>query len=126
MAGRLQVHLMLSIHCNSVVDPRANGYEGYTLPGQNQSDVLADALLKSYGAAFPQIRLRADLRDGDLDKEADLLVLKAAPPGLPKVLFELAFLSNQQEEAWLGNPANYPGIAAALGRGIENWSKNLR
>ena len=126
MAGRLQVHLMLSIHCNSVADPRANGCECFTLPGQDASDLLADELLKSYRTSFPQIRLRADLRDGDLDKEADLRVLKAAPPRLPKVLFELAFLSNPQEEAWLGDPANYPGIAAALGRGIENWGKNSR
>jgi N-acetylmuramoyl-L-alanine amidase len=126
MAGRLQVHLMLSIHCNSVADPRANGCECFTLSGQDASDLLADELLRSYRTSFPNIRLRADLRDGDLDKEADLLVLKAAPPRLPKVLFELAFLSNPQEEAWLGDPANYPGIAAALGRGIENWSKNLR
>ncbi|MEA4872163.1 MAG: N-acetylmuramoyl-L-alanine amidase [Synergistaceae bacterium] len=122
MAGRIGADLMLSLHCNSVADPRANGYEGYTLPGQDQSDVLADSLLKSYGAAFPHIRLRSDLRDGDLDKEMDLRVLHSAPPRLPKVLFELAFLSNPQEEAFLGNSDNYPAIAAALGQGIMNWA----
>ena len=123
MAGRLQVHLMLSIHCNSVADPRANGYEGYTLPGQDQSDVLANSLLKSYGRAFPQIRLRSNLRDGDLDKEMDLQVLHSAPPRLPKVLFELAFLSHPAEEAFLGNSDNYPAIAAALGEGIMDWAR---
>lgn len=123
MAGRVGANALLSLHCNSVADPRANGYEGYTLPGQDQSDVLADSLLKSYGRAFRQIRLRADLRDGDLDKEMDLRVLHSAPPHLPKVLFELAFLSNPAEEAFLGNSDNYPAIAAALGEGIMNWAR---
>lgn len=123
MAGRIGANLLLSLHCNSVADPRANGYEGYTLPGQDQSDVLADSLLKSYGRAFPQIRLRSDLRDRDLDKELDLRVLHSAPPRLPKVLFELAFLSYPAEEAFLGNSDNYPAIAAALGEGIMDWAR---
>lgn len=123
MAGRIGAGLLLSLHCNSVADPSANGYEGYTLPGQDASDLLAEELLKSYGAAFPHIRLRSDRRDGDLDKEMDLMVLKSAPPHLPKVLFELAFLSNPAEEAFLGNSDNYPAIAAALGQGIINWAR---
>lgn len=123
MAGRVGANALLSLHCNSVADPRANGYEGYTLPGQDQSDVLADSLFKSYGRAFPQIRLRSDLRDGDLDKEMDLRVLHSAPPHLPKVLFELAFLSNPREEAFLGNSDNYSAIAAALGEGILTWAR---
>ena len=126
MAGRIGANLLLSIHCNASTDPRANGYECFTLPGQDQSDVLADELLRSYGRAFPHLRLRADRRDGDLDKEMDLRVLKTAPPHLPKVLFELAFLSNAAEEAWLGNSANYPAIAAALGEGIMSWIRYQR
>lgn len=122
MAGRVGANALLSIHCNSAADPRAHGYECFTLPGQDGSDILADALLRSYGRAFPQMRLRADMRDGDLDKEMDLRVLRSAPPHLPKVLFELAFLSNPQEEAFLGNSDNYPAIAAALGEGILTWA----
>ena len=125
MAGRIGAGFMLSLHCNSVADPRANGCECFTLPGQNQSDRLADELLKSYRIAFPDIRLRSDTRDGDLDKEMDLRVLNSAPPGIPKALFELAFLSNPQEEAFLGNSNNYPAIAAALGEGILNWGRTL-
>lgn len=123
MAGRVGANALLSIHCNSAADPRAHGYECFTLPGQDGSDILADALLRSYGRAFPQMRLRSDLRDGDLDKEMDLRVLHSAPPHLPKVLFELAFLSNPREEAFLGNSDNYPAIAAALGEGIMNWAR---
>lgn len=123
MAGRIGADLLLSLHCNSSADPRANGHEGYTLPGQDASDLLAEYILKSYGAAFPQIRLRSDLRDGDLDKEMDLRVLRSAPPHLPKVLFELGFLSHPEEEEFLGDSKNYPAIAAALGQGIINWAR---
>ena len=123
MAGRVGANALLSFHCNSAADPRAHGYEGFTLPGQDESDVLADALLRSYGRAFPQMKLRADTRDGDLDKEMDLRVLRSAPPHIPKVLFELAFLSNPAEEEFLGDSKNYPAIAVALGEGIMNWAR---
>ena len=123
MAGRVGANALLSIHGNSAADPRAHGYEGFTLPGQDESDVLADALLMSYGRAFPQMKLRADTRDGDLDKEMDLRVLRSAPPHIPKVLFELAFLSNPAEEVFLGDSKNYPIIAAALGEGIMDWAR---
>ena len=123
MAGRVGANALLSIHGNSAADPRAHGYEGFTLPGQDESDVLADALLRSYGRAFPQMKLRADTRDGDLDKEMDLRVLRSAPPHIPKVLFELAFLSNPAEEVFLGDSKNYPIIAAALGEGIMDWAR---
>ena len=123
MAGRVGANALLSIHGNSSADPRAHGYECFTLPGQDESDVLADALLRSYGRAFPQMKLRADTRDGDLDKEMDLRVLRSAPPHIPKVLFELAFLSNPVEEEFLGDSKNYPIIAAALGEGIMDWAR---
>lgn len=126
MAGRVQANCMLSIHCNSAPAPQANGYECFTLPGQDASDPFATELLRSYGAAFPFLHLRADTSDGDIDKETSLLVLKSAPQGVAKALFELAFLSNPAEEKFLANPANYPLIAAALGAGICNWGAKNR
>jgi len=126
MAGRVGANCLVSVHCNSSADGKANGYECFTLPGQDISDPLATEMLLSYGRAFQHLRLRADTRDGDIDKETDLLVLKSTLPGIAKCLFELAFLSNRTEEAWLGNPGNYPAIAAALGAGICNWGMKMR
>lgn len=126
MSGRLGVNCLVSIHCNSAADPRANGYECFTLPGQDISDNLAILILKSYGSVFPHLKLRADMSDGDMDKETDLLVLKSAAPKIAKCLFELAFLSNRAEEEWLSNPGNYPAIAAAIGTGICNWGIKMR
>ena len=126
MAGRYGAHCLVSIHCNSAADPNANGYECFTLPGQDVSDPLATEMLLAYGRAFPHLRLRADTRDGDIDREMDLLVLKSVSPGIAKCLFELAFLSNKAEEEWLGDPKNYLAIATALGTGICNWGMKMR
>ena len=114
MAGA-NADLMLSLHCNSVADPRANGYEGYTLPGQDQSDVLAIRFLKVMVRAFPQIRLRSDLRDGDLDKEMDLRVtLRAAPC---RKCYSKAGLFIPPGRRGFSGQLGYPAIAAALGEG---------
>lgn len=125
MAGCRNANCLISMHCNSAVDTRAHGYEGFTIPGQDISDGLASEMLRSYGAAFPHLSLRADMRDGDADKEADLRVIKRLTPGIAGVLFELAFLSNKAEEAWLGDKRNYPMIAAALALGINRWASHF-
>lgn len=126
MAGRLSANCLISIHCNSAADASAHGFECFTTPGQDISDGLATEMLRSYGSAFPHLSLRADMRDGDADKEADLRVIKRITPGIAGVLFELAFLSNRIEEGWLGDRRNHPMIAAALGRGIDNWGRHMR
>jgi len=124
VAGRLNANCLISIHCNSAADTRAHGFECFTTPGRDISDGLASEILRSYGYAFPHLTLRADMRDGDADKEADLRVIKRLSPGIAGVLFELAFLSNQTEEAWLGDRRNHSMIAEALAQGIYNWGKH--
>lgn len=116
---------IFSLHCNSAADPKAYGYECYTLPGQDQSDAWATSLLYHYKQAFPKQRIRADLRDGDPDKEANLAVLRHRTPNgelrNTGVLFELPFLSNPAEEAWLADQENYPKIARVLCDGTIAW-----
>ena len=116
---------IFSLHCNSAADPKAYGYECYTLPGQDQSDAWATSLLYHYKQAFPKQRIRADLRDGDPDKEANLAVLRHRTPNgelrNTGVLFELPFLSNPAEEAWLADQGNYPKIARVLCDGTIAW-----
>lgn len=123
MAGAIGADCLVSIHCNSAVATTAKGYECFTTPGQDESDRLAAEMIKYYGKAFPQIKLRADRRDGDDDKEANLRVIKQVAPGIAAVLFELAFISNPVEEAFLANKINHQLIACALARGIDNWGR---
>lgn len=116
---------ILSLHCNSAVDPRAHGYECYTLPGRDNSDNWASALLFFYKQMFPTQAMRTDMSDGDPDKETNLAVLRQRLAGgeirNTGVLFELPFLSNPTEEKWLANKANYPQIVRALCDGTIAW-----
>ena len=68
MANRLKADAFVSIHCNGAVAPEANGFEIYTTPGQNRSDILATAIFESWSKAFPAQRKRTDYRDNDPDK----------------------------------------------------------
>lgn len=120
---------IFSLHCNSATNPKAYGYECYTLPGQDISDTLAVAVLTHYQQMFPTQHMRADYGDGDADKETNLAVLRQKRGGIilknSGVLFELPFLSNAAEENWLSDKNNYPKIARSLGDGIIAWLKKI-
>lgn len=119
MANRLKADAFISIHCNGAVAPEANGFEVYTTPGQNRSDILATAIFESWSKAFPTQRKRTDYRDNDPDKEANLKVLREA--NCPAVLVELGFITNPQEERFLVDRHNQHVMAMAIAAGIENF-----
>lgn len=123
MANRLKADAFISIHCNGAVAPEANGFEIYTTPGQNRSDILATAIFKSWSKAFPAQRKRTDYRDNDPDKEANLKVLREAQ--CPAVLIELGFITNPTEERFLVDRHNQHVMAMAIAAGIENWGRSL-
>ena len=54
----------------------ANLYSVYTSPGQTKSDRLADILLSYMELEFPDHKLRKDMSDSDMDKEAAFYVLR--------------------------------------------------
>ena len=68
---------------------------------------------------FPSLDVRADWSDGDVDKEAGLYVLNNTV--MPAALFELPFISNPVEEAWLRNENNQDEAAKALARGVTDY-----
>lgn len=119
MANRLKADAFISIHCNGAVAPEANGFEIYTTPGQNRSDILATAIFESWGNAFHSQRKRTDYRDNDPDKEANLKVLREA--NCPAVLIELGFITNPTEERFLLNKVNQEIMGLAIATGIYNF-----
>ena len=119
MANRLKADAFISIHCNGAVAPEANGFEIYTTPGQNRSDILATAIFESWSKAFPAQRKRTDYRDNDPDKEANLKVLREAQ--CPAVLIELGFITNPTEERFLLNKMNQEIMGLAIATGINNF-----
>ena len=110
--------LFLSIHCNSFNDT-AKGIEVYTSRGWTNSDNFATCLMNQMANTFPSLDVRADWSDGDVDKEAELYVLNNTV--MPAALFELPFISNPVEEAWLRNENNQDEAAKALARGVTDY-----
>lgn len=115
IAEQFKADFYLSIHCNSGSSSAA-GMEAYTTPGQGPSDKIAEAIYTSWAQAFPQMKLRKDLTDGDSDKEANFYVIRKT--SMPAVLVELAFISNPAEEKMLADPVFQERTAQTLAQGI--------
>lgn len=120
MANRLGADLFVSYHFNSGSSPRtASSYEGFTTPGQNNSDRLATACLGYHGRLFSQQKLRADRRDGDPDKEANFAVLR--PTKCPSFLMEGEFIHTAHGAALIKDPKNREKMALAMALGCLDY-----
>jgi len=84
--------IYVSIHANA---GGGTGYEVYTSQGETHSDKAATVFFEEFRKEFPDIRMRTDLSDGDVDKEANYYVLKNT--AMPALLTENFFMDNEQE-----------------------------
>ena len=96
--------LLVSIHCNAAGDGtkwmNATGWECYTSPGKTKADKLATFLCEEASLYLPQTsRLRADMSDGDPDKEARFYMLVNSQ--CPAVLTENLFMDNKADCKYL-------------------------
>ncbi|MDO5116019.1 MAG: N-acetylmuramoyl-L-alanine amidase [Synergistaceae bacterium] len=123
-ANRTNASCFISLHCNAAANSAAQGFEVYTTRGRDRSDPLAAAIFEAWNCMFPQQRKRADMSDGDADKESDFVVLRTC--NVPAVLIEMGFISNPEEERFLLAPDNHEKIAAAISNGLEAWNDNAR
>lgn len=114
--------LFISLHCNSFSSPGVNGLEVFTSIGNTAADVAADYVCTWLKTAFPASSFRADLTDGDPDKEADFYVLNSTR--CSALLVEMGFLSNPDERAWLCDPATQDAIAEAICCALIEWRDN--
>jgi N-acetylmuramoyl-L-alanine amidase len=116
MANAWRSDAFISLHCNAAVSRQAHGFEVFTSPGQDRSDVLAEEIIKTVAQAFPVMRIRRDMADGDSDKEARFTVLTRAR--VPAVLVEMAFISNPAEERLLASADFQRRMAQAIASGV--------
>ena len=113
----------ISLHCNAAADPAAHGFEVWTSPGQTDADALATAI---YGAMLNHWPLpgRADLDDGDPDREARFYVLRKT--AAPAVLVEFGFMSNRGDLEELREPTRQFYIALAIVAAVNRWLAERR
>lgn len=118
-ANVMKANAFVSVHCNAAVNRQAHGFEVFTAPGQNRGDVLAERIIEEVAKAFPAMRMRVDMLDGDRDKEARFTVLTRAQ--VPAALVEILFISNPTEEALLNDPKFQDDMAEAITNGIARF-----
>lgn len=111
--------IFISLHCNSAVNPSAEGYEIWTSPGDRLGDRLATCIYKQIATEFPDRTGRADYSDGDPDKESCFYVL--VHTDAPACLVEMAFISNDEEAAFLADAAWQDRYARAIARGVTDY-----
>jgi N-acetylmuramoyl-L-alanine amidase len=119
IANRSGADIFVSVHCNSSVNPSAQGMEIYTTPGQGRADKLADNIVQAWTEEVPLMAIRKDMSDGDSDKEVNFYVLRNTT--MPAVLVETAFISNPQEEAMLKTDAFQVAAAQAIANGVLDY-----
>lgn len=119
IANTWGANAFISIHCNAAANRQAHGFEVFSTPGQDRSDVLAEEIIKAVALAFPALRIRRDMTDGDSDKEARFTVLTRAR--VPAVLVEMAFISNPDEERLLASVDFQRRMAEAIATGTRRF-----
>ena len=119
MANTMKADAFVSVHCNAATNRTAHGFEVFTAPGQNQGDVLAERIIEEVSKAFPNMRMRVDMLDGDHDKEARFTVLTQAR--VPAALVEILFISTPAEEAMLNDTKFQNDMAEAIANGIVRF-----
>ena len=87
-----QSSFYVSVHSNA---GGGHGFEVFTSPGNSKSDEIATIFGKEFQKVFPAKALRADLSDGDLDREERFYVLTETK--MPSILTENFFMDNEEE-----------------------------
>lgn len=80
---------LISIHANA---GGGTGWEVFTSPGETESDKIAQIFFEHAKKEFPDFRMRADLSDGDDDKEAKFTIITRTM--CPAILTENFFMDH--------------------------------
>lgn len=120
MANGWGADVFVSIHCNAFTDPAAEGFEVWTNREHDQADFLATCMWNRFREAFPLMKARCDVSDGDPDKESSFTVLVGTR--MPAVLFELGFLTNPMDEARIASFDWRARASVALVDSIREWA----
>lgn len=105
-------HLFISLHCNSVANSAANGVEVLHYPTSGTGKALAEIMSNCLAEYL-------ELKNRGAKARKDLRVLNGTKA--PAILIELAFLSNEKEEALLINEPY--SFASGIMKGLYKWEK---
>ncbi len=112
LANAAKAEIFVSVHTNSFRRDSTNGVETYYYGGRRESLQLAQEIQRSLLEA-------SGLADRRVKATRDLVVVRETK--MPAVLAEVAFISNQEEEKLLQDPAFRQKAALAIANGLEAY-----
>lgn len=110
IANKRGASCFVSLHCNSAVNEKAEGFEVFHYKGSKAGKSLASAIYESTKGLF-------DSKRGV--KEASFVVLKHTD--MPAALVEMGFISNPTEAVMLGKSEFQAELAKAISKGIKRF-----
>jgi N-acetylmuramoyl-L-alanine amidase len=122
-AKNYKASLYLSIHGNAAENKSARGWEVFTSPGQTKSDIYAELLFKEVKSKFPNWIFRADLTDGDHDKEDRFYVLTQTD--MPSVLSENGFFTNYHDAKLMFDLDFQKKLALCHARAVSDYAEKI-
>ena len=119
--------LCISIHFNAHGNgnswTQACGWSIYTSKGQTAADSLATAIAEAAMKNLPQMKMRSDFSDGDIDWEEDFYILRHTL--CPCVLSENGFMTNEKECRWLQTEEALEALTRTHVEGIVSYLSAL-
>lgn len=99
--------VFVSVHGNA---GGGTGFEVFTTRGETKSDKVATFFFDELKKEFPGQKMRADMSDGDVDKEVNFSVLMCRPPA---VLTENGFMDTRSDAEMMMSNEGQDKIAIA-------------
>ncbi|MCQ2126958.1 MAG: N-acetylmuramoyl-L-alanine amidase [Bacteroidaceae bacterium] len=115
------ISIHFNAHGNGSEWTQAKGWSIYTSKGNTKADLLAESIAQVATELLPDMRLRSDPADGDLDIEEDFYILKRTV--CPCVLSENGFMTNSDECRWLMTNEAIAILSNVHVNGIINYLK---
>lgn len=115
--------LLVSVHANADGYGNnwtsANGWEIWTTPGQNNSDILATFIFNRMKRNAPNLKMRTDYSDKDPDKESKFYIIKNA--NCPACLSENCFYTSRNDIQWMTSEIGLQAIVRSHVEGIIDF-----
>ena len=119
--------LLVSIHANAFGDghewTKPSGWSVYTSKGRTKSDSLATCLAEAAKKYLPDMKLRADFSDGDVDYEESFFILRRTL--CPAVLTENGFYTNEDDLRFMESQTGIRAFADLHVEGITEYLLSL-
>ncbi|MHB8619179.1 MAG: N-acetylmuramoyl-L-alanine amidase family protein [Chloroflexota bacterium] len=124
IARRAHADAFIAVHGNSVADPGYSGATTYYGPGcgyYSGAHLSAADVGRGFSLArLVQAALVNQTHEINRGSHAQIYWV-LGDPGIPSILVETGFLSNQVEAAKLANPAYQHVVASAIGEGVDGY-----